>query len=91
VRRTVALFFVFGLLLVGALLTAQAAREGVLLKPYDVLSPEASVFIVTPDQKVMLVGISAAVTVVAVGLGLACGIGVRLLDKAHRQAVSKDS
>jgi hypothetical protein len=84
VRRVISLGFVITLLLVGAYLTAQSARGVSLLRPSNPLPPEASVFLVTPGQKVTLVVVIVVVGVVTLGIGAALAIGMRLLDKSCR-------
>jgi hypothetical protein len=85
VRRVISLGFVIVLLLVGAYLTTQSARGISLLSPSDRLSPEASVFVVTPGQKVTLVAVAVAVGAAVFGMATALAIGMRLLDKSCRR------
>ena len=90
-RRLLSLLIIIGILLAGAFLTAQVAGGGRLLQVDDILPPEASVFTVTPDQRLALLGVVFAVGAVTFGMGATLAVAVNLLDKAYRRAMAEEA
>ena len=90
-RRLISLIVVIGILLGGAFITSQVAGGERLLAFDDILDPEASVFVVTPDQRLLLLGVIIAVGAVTFGMGATLAIAVNLLDKAYHQAMFEEA
>lgn len=86
-RRLTSLVVVIGVLIAGAFITSQVAGGGPLLAFDDILDPEASVFVATADQRLLLLGAVVAAGAVTFGMGITLAVAVNLLDKAYHQAM----
>lgn len=84
-QHLISLVIIVGVLLGGAYITSLVGQEQTPGAD-DVLSPEASVYVATPDQRLTLFLIIVGVIVATFGAAVVLALVVSYLDKAYRQA-----